>query len=111
MVGCGLFGWVGIGGSLLGDRDIGVVSMVLTLGWGGVWFVSFFDVFSFLFGAIVLGRVLLWVSVLCVCVCVRACVHACVHASVCVCVCVCVCSCVRVAWRIWYFYGKEKTST
>jgi len=35
MVGSGLSDWVGIKGILLGGRDIGVVSMVLMLGWGG----------------------------------------------------------------------------
>jgi len=42
----------------MGSRDIDVVSMVLTLGWGGDAWVfegSLFDVFSFLFGVIVLG--------------------------------------------------------
>jgi len=59
-VGCGP-AWLGRywgRGSLWGGCDIGVVSMVLTLGLGlgGAWVcgVSLFDVFSFLFGAIVL---------------------------------------------------------
>ena len=36
MVGCGS-PWLGMygGGEFMGGRDVGVVSMVLTLGWGG----------------------------------------------------------------------------
>jgi len=35
----GVWVWVGIGGVVYGGCDIGVVSMVLTLGWGyvGLW--------------------------------------------------------------------------
>jgi len=56
MVGCGS-PWLGMygGGGVYGGRDIGVLSMVLTLGWGCVW-VRFSDFFFFLLGAIFLGR-------------------------------------------------------
>jgi len=40
-VGVSLLGWVGIMGVVYGGRDVDVVSMVLTLGWGegcvGFW--------------------------------------------------------------------------
>ena len=40
----------------MGGRDIGVVSIVLALGWRGSWVcgVSLFDVFPFFFGVIVI---------------------------------------------------------
>jgi len=47
---------------------------------GGAWFVSLFDIFSFLFRAVVLGRVLPRVSVLCVRVSERGRAGGLVHA-------------------------------
>ena len=75
----GLLRCVGIRGVVYGGRDIGVVSMVLTLGWGGgtwVFGVSLFDVFLLLFGVIVLGGGF----------CLRFPLYVCVFVFVCICV-------------------------
>ena len=65
--------WLGMywGEVVYGGRDIGVVSKVLKLGWGGwVCGVSLFDFFSFLLGVIVLVGSFLPPGFPYVCVCV-----------------------------------------
>jgi len=59
-----------------GGVNIGAVSLVLTLGWGGAWVfgVNLFDVFSFFFGVIILGGGFCLRFPLYVCVCVYVCV-------------------------------------
>jgi len=84
--------WVGIGGGgVFWGRDNRLCYLWFStwVGVRGLW-VGMFDVFWVLFGVVVLGGDFLpQVSI--------------------VCVCVCVCVCARVAWRIWYFYGREET--
>jgi len=77
--------WVGIGGVwVVTGRDNRLCCLWFSIGLGvrGLW-VSMFDVFWVLFGAVLGGGFWPQVSVVCVCVCAR------------------------VAWRIWYIYGRE----